>query len=195
MVEQRVFNAPGANLRELADAVLNWFRIRDYEVQVLNTTGGGYLVQARQPGTWRSILGMASALSLTMNKKGDELQVEVGASKWEDKLAVGAVGAIIFHPLLITTAYGIWKQSTLPDELFQMIEKYLAGRGWLAMASEFQAPMRANETSTYTGQVTSATQSTTCSSCGLLGGPDAKFCQQCGAEMKATSRAVPIKID
>jgi len=124
MAEKRVYSVSGLNLRDLADTIKTWFRAHDFDSQVLSAVEGGLIVQARQPETWRTLLGLSSALNVTLIPRGRDLVVEMDAAKWEEKLAVGAVGLII-HPLLITAAYGAWKQSRLPEEIFKLIDRHL----------------------------------------------------------------------
>ena len=128
MVETRTFYAIGIDQKDLARMVSSWLKIHDFESQLVDLPDGRIAVQARQPESWRSILGMSSALNITFGTKGSDLMVEAEAGRWADKIAVGAVGAFIIHPLLITAAYGAWKQSQLPDRVFEVIEQYLKER-------------------------------------------------------------------
>ncbi len=128
MADIRTFNASGIDQRDLARTVSSWLLLNDFESRTVDLPGGGIAVQARQPATWRYILGMSSALNITLNIKEGNLVVEIDAGKWAEKVAVGAVGAFILHPLLITVAYGAWKQSQLPDKVFGVIEEYVKER-------------------------------------------------------------------
>jgi len=125
MTEIRTFQAPGIDQRDVARKISSWLKINDFEAQIVDLPDGRITVQARQPKTWRYILGMSSALNITLDKKGDQLVVETGAGSWAEKFAVGAVGVFILHPLLITMAYGVWKQSQLPEKVFEVTEQYI----------------------------------------------------------------------
>jgi hypothetical protein len=58
-------------------------------------------------------------------KESEEgIVVTLGAHELLDKAAVGGVGVIIFAPLLLTAAYGAWKQSRLPNEFWRIINRY-----------------------------------------------------------------------
>ncbi|MCR4407844.1 MAG: zinc ribbon domain-containing protein [Anaerolineae bacterium] len=174
MTEQRMYHAPGLDIRELASVVSNWFQSQKFETQVLEAPGGGFVVQARQPEAWRSILGMSSALNVTMTLQGENLIVEMGAAKWIDKAAVGAVGVLIFWPALIPAAYGAWKQKQLPSQVFQLIDQYVAtGQvpvvGPVPVAAPAPAP---------------APSAARCPSCGQPVRAGAKFCDNCGAPLQ-----------
>jgi len=180
MAEQRTYYAPGVDLRDLAAIISRWFQARDFRAQVLNSAGGGFVIQARQPESWKSFLGLTNALTVTLTPKGSDLVVETGAGLWVDKVAAGAVG-IIFHPLLITAAYGAWRQSQLPEKIFNMIGDYISDRYGpgtaLAATSSRKVAVTGNEESAL-----SASQ-WRCPSCGQATGDGAKFCEQCGTKL------------
>lgn len=185
MAEQRTYYAPGVDLRELAEIVSRWFQARDFQSQVLNSAGGGFIIQARQPESWKSFLGLTNALTVTLMPSGSDLVVETGAGLWVDKVAAGAVG-IIFHPLLITAAYGAWRQSQLPEKVFNLIGDYISGRyGPGSIQTETGARKIAVAGS---GEVAPSTGAITCPSCGQTAGAGAKFCQQCGTKLPEGTR-------
>ncbi|MFB3766046.1 MAG: hypothetical protein ACE14P_12480 [Methanotrichaceae archaeon] len=194
MVETRTFYAIGVDQRDLANMVSNWLKIHDFESQIVDLTDGRIAVQARQPESWRSILGMSSALNITFATRGNDIIVETDAGKWADKIAVGAVGAFIIHPLLITAAYGAWKQSQLPDRVFGVIEQYLKGRQVPTRATRIQVQSQGDLSS---GRIVSDTASTaasegiTCPGCGQTAKIGAKYCDQCGTKLKPAQ----VKID
>lgn len=122
MVDQRVYSQNmdvAACVKELQE----YFSAQGYETQVLETAPD-MLVQVRKRSILRTVTGMASAMTAQFRKSQDGITVTLGAQKWADKAAVGAVGAIVFAPLLVTAAYGAWKQWRLPDRFWQIIDKY-----------------------------------------------------------------------
>ena len=217
MPETRSFYAPGINLDDLIRTVSNWLSIHDFETRKVDLPGG-VTIQARQPESWKSFLGMSSALNITFTTRGNNLDVTAEAGKWGDKIAVGAVGLLI-HPLLITTAYGVWKQSQLPEKIFTVIEQYVREKQGYARvpvtpattsattSSATTAPTRIPVTSTVGNAVENVgsavenvistavnkitPQEKSCVKCGTPASPDAKFCQQCGTRFQPES----VKID
>ena len=194
MAESRTFYASGIDQKDLARMVSGWLQINDFKSQIVDLPEGIVAVQARQPESWRSILGMSSALNITFTKRGSDLIVETDAGKWADKIAVGAVGAFILHPLLITAAYGAWKQSQLPDRVFGVIEQYLKEKQGTSRLTRIQVQSPGDLSSnTVISDTASAAapEGTTCPSCGQAAKTGAKFCDQCGAQLKPSQ----VKID
>ncbi|MGA9099501.1 MAG: zinc ribbon domain-containing protein [Methanotrichaceae archaeon] len=194
MVETRTFYAIGIDQKDLARMVSSWLKIHDFESQLVDLPDGRIAVQARQPESWRSILGMSSALNITFGTKGSDLMVEAEAGRWADKIAVGAVGAFIIHPLLITAAYGTWKQSQLPDRVFEVIEQYLKEHQGPTRTTRIQVQSSGDLSPNRVVSDTSSTatpEGTACPNCGQAVKIGAKYCDQCGAKLKHAS----VKID
>ncbi|MDY7040276.1 MAG: zinc ribbon domain-containing protein, partial [Chloroflexota bacterium] len=173
MAEQKIYSAPDVDVRELAGVVSDWFQNQQFEVQTLESPGGGLVVQARQPEAWRSIVGMSSALNVTMTRQGENLVVQMGAAKWVDKAAVSAVTLILFWPALIAPAYGAWKQSQLPKQVFQLIDQYVV-TGQVPVVAP--APVAAAPAAAPV-----PASAARCPSCGQAVRAEAKFCDNCGA--------------
>lgn len=189
MAEQRTYYAPGVDLRDLAEIISRWFQARDFQSQILNSAGGGFIIQARQPESWKSFLGLTNALTVTLTPKGSDLAVEAGAGLWVDKVAAGAVG-IIFHPLLITAAYGAWRQSQLPEKIFKLIGDYISGAygpGTVQPASGTRKIAVAGSEAG-SGEPMPSEGEIACPSCGQTAGAGTKFCSQCGTRLPEGTR-------
>jgi hypothetical protein len=220
MAEIRTFYAPGIDQGEVARKVSSWLVLHDFEARIVDLPDGRITVQARQPKSWRYILGMSSALNITISTEGGKLVVETDAGQWAEKVAVGAVGVFILHPLLITMAYGTWKQMQLPEKVFEVIEQHIKERqgkekqGEERRGEEGQGPasatripvqspneptpeMAISETaSTPAREDVSPTTPITpeemvCAECGKAANEESKYCDQCGARLKPES----IRID
>lgn len=123
----------------------------------------GYVVQARTNGM-RTALGMGITASIKLDEYNGGLHVEVGPGEWADKLGTAALGAIFFPPILFTSVYGIFEQSSLPDAIFDEINHYLYGD-----------PAPEPDTGTRCLRL--------CPNCGASISEDAKFCPNCGASL------------
>lgn len=123
--QSRSYSAPGLQLSDLIDALEGWLTGQDFRFQALQTEEGNTLVQIEQAAGWRKITGMSTALNIVLNLSGDQLNVEIGAGQWLDKVAGGTVGMLLLWPLAVTTAIGSWNQSQMPGKVFQFIGNYV----------------------------------------------------------------------
>ena len=124
-MEKRKYQAPGIDPNELAQVLRDWFEAQQFKTQSLPIQGGGVAVQARKESTWRTLLGMAQALTIQMVPQEDELVVEVGGAKWMDKGVATGVGLLVLWPTLVTAGIGAWQQSHLDDRAWAIIERYI----------------------------------------------------------------------
>ncbi len=138
---------------------------------------GGYVVQGRQnKSAWKTLTGMRLAITVQMTLVNDSLTVTAGEGEWMDKIGVGAVGAIVFFPLLITAGVGAYQQNKLPDEIFQTVQRFLQ-TGAVPFVTQNAAPQPAPAAAKPEATVP-------CPVCQAPCRPGAKFCESCGAPLE-----------
>lgn len=174
MPDTRTFHAPDIDLSDLARNLQDWYQSQRFNVQMLDVHGGGILVQASKSG-WRNAVGISSALNVVLRQDGSTLSVEIGAGKWLDKAAVGVVSLFILWPLLVTTAWGSWRQSQLPKQTYDFIQEFLT----MKSASQYVSSMQSSQSQT--SPSTDSNESFKfCPACGNSVGENDRFCSKCG---------------
>jgi hypothetical protein len=109
---------------ELAQALADHFRAQGFEAQVFRTSGDRTAMQARKESLWRNLLGVAYALTVTFNPRDEgQLSIGLGGHEWVDAAVSGAIGLVAVPPVLLGTAYGIWKENQLDREVWQVIDE------------------------------------------------------------------------
>ena len=108
---------------ELAQALADHFRAQGFEAQVFRTSGDRTAMQARKESLWRNLLGVAYALTVTFTPRESQLTIGLGGHEWVDAAVSGAIGLVAVPPVLLGTAYGIWKENQLDKEVWQVIDE------------------------------------------------------------------------
>jgi hypothetical protein len=108
---------------ELAQALADHFRAQGFEAQVFHTGGDRTAMQARKESLWRTILGVAYALTVVFTPREGQLSIGLGGHEWVDAAVSGAIGLVAVPPVLLGTAYGIWKENQLDKEVWQVIDE------------------------------------------------------------------------
>jgi hypothetical protein len=108
---------------ELARALADHFRAHEFEVQVFRTGGDRTVMQARKESLWRNLLGVAYALTVVFTPGEGQLSIGLGGHEWVDAAVSGAIGLVAVPPVLLGTAYGIWKENQLDKEVWQVIDE------------------------------------------------------------------------
>jgi hypothetical protein len=107
---------------ELAQALAGHFRAQEFETQVFRTSGDRTVMQARKESLWRNLLGVAYALTVVFTPGEGQLSIGLGGHEWVDSAISGAIGLVAVPPVLLGTAYGIWKENQLDKEVWQVID-------------------------------------------------------------------------
>jgi hypothetical protein len=108
---------------ELAQALAGHFRAHEFETQVFRTSGDRTVMQARKESLWRNLLGVAYALTVVFTPGEGQLSIGLGGHEWVDAAISGAIGLVAVPPVLLGTAYGIWKENQLDKEVWQVIDE------------------------------------------------------------------------
>ena len=108
---------------ELARALADHFRAREFETQVFRTTGDRTVMQARKESLWRQLLGVTYALTVVFTPGEGQLSIDLGGHEWVDAAVSGAIGLVAIPPVLLGTAYGIWKENQLDNEVWRVIDQ------------------------------------------------------------------------
>ena len=179
MASQKMYRAPGLDLVHLADVLAQWLQSQGNETQVLSVPGG-LTVQARNTQSTAAKWGGGVALNVMLLQQGENLQAQVGTSKWTTQAVSGVAAAIIFWPLLALPAYAAYKQKELMDSTWQFIDQYVVSGGQVSVPTMVSGPA----VQFAAGQTSSAQAA--CPSCGKPLRADAKFCPNCGAKLELT---------
>lgn len=134
----------------------------------------GYTIQCKGDAAaeWTKYLGMDAAIAVTLVQTDDQLVVSIGFDRWKEKLGIAAVGVFLFQPLLITTAIGVLRQATLPQDVFNFISEYLNVE-----------PIE--EDDIYTRSM-SDLGNVACPHCGTLNKAGSLYCKKCGEDLVPT---------
>jgi len=108
---------------ELAGALADHFRAQEFEVQVFRASGDRTVMQARKESLWRHLLGVAYALTVVFTPGEGQLNIGLGGHEWVDSAISGAIGLVAVPPVLVGTAYGIWKENQLDKQVWQVIDE------------------------------------------------------------------------
>ncbi len=117
----RRFESPKSDLGGILDDFEDWLRSNNYETQRMTTEEKKVVVQARRPGEWRKLVGMATATNVVFNQSKGSLVVEVGAGQWLDKAPWVLIGAFVALPLALPAGIGAWEQWRHPDYIFEYL--------------------------------------------------------------------------
>lgn len=126
-MDARFYNSEEINLEKLATDLENMFRAQGYEAQQVGNNDQ-IMVQLKKGGDLAALVGLQTALSLTLQRTNGGVVAMIGQQKWIDKAAVGAVGLVaapfipILWPLMVTAGAGAIKQAALGNQVLTSVD-------------------------------------------------------------------------
>lgn len=161
-VTKKVLNGNPSLIPSMAEQIRSAFEADGFKTQVDNLLGGGAEVSVAKGGIFKAVLGMKTALKVSLIPTGNSIAFEAGIGIFGQQAIPTVITMLIFWPVVIMQIWGMVKQSQLDDKALEIAESFLRGD------------------SSYT--VVEPTDSSTvfCSSCGHANPQGAKFCSTCG---------------
>jgi hypothetical protein len=119
---ERVYQT-AVSAEDVAKTLAEHFRGREFEVQVFGAAGERVVMQARKESLWRQLLGVSYAITVVISPGEAKLSIGIGGHEWVDSAVSGAIGLVVLPPVLVGTAYGIWKENQFDKEVWQVIDE------------------------------------------------------------------------
>ncbi|MBQ8256400.1 MAG: zinc ribbon domain-containing protein [Bacteroidaceae bacterium] len=145
----------------IANRIQEEFRNEGYEVAIDELSSGGYDISITKGGIFKAIMGMKTALKVTLLPQGNNIYFEAGVGIWGQQAIPTIISMLFFWPVLITQIWGMVEQSKLDDKALEI------ARDVVYMNAAGVNPEATNE-------------SKFCTNCGTKNGQNAKFCCGCG---------------
>jgi len=126
-MDARFYNSEEIDIEKVASDLENMFRAQSYQTQQLGNKDQ-IMVQLKKGGELAALVGLQTALTLTLQRTNGGVVAMIGQQKWVDKAAVGAVGLVaapfipILWPLLVTAGAGAIKQAALGNQVLNTVD-------------------------------------------------------------------------
>jgi ribosomal protein L40E len=123
-MDNRYYQAQGIDIERLATDLEHRFVMQGYQVQHFGNNEQ-MTVQMRKGGDFVAIIGMQTALTVTMQRSAGGVLAMIGQQRWADKAVVGAVGLVaapILWPLMITAGVGAIQQANLGTQVMNALD-------------------------------------------------------------------------
>ena len=123
-MSNRLYHDPRINIENVATDLEHTFLSQGYQVQHFGNSDQ-MTVQMRKGGDLATIIGMQTALTVTMQRSPRGILTMIGHQKWVDKAVVGAVGIVaspILWPLIVTAGIGAFQQANLGTQVSNALD-------------------------------------------------------------------------
>lgn len=157
-----IFGSPSM-IPAIADEIVKDFQKDGFEVTKQMLSNGGCDISITKGGIFKAVLGMKSALKVTLLPQVNSINFEAGVGIFGQQAIPAIISMFFLWPVLITQIWGMVEQSKLDDRALAIAEK-VAGGG-----------MTNANTQTQSGGF--------CTNCGKPYDAGTKFCGECGNKL------------
>jgi len=125
-MDSRFYTSEKLDIERLATDLENIYRLQGYQVQQLGNKEQK-LIQLQKGSDVEALVGLQSALTVSMQRTSGGILIMIGQQKWIDKAAVGIVGLAVpmLWPLTITAGLGALRQVGLSRQVMHMVDGLL----------------------------------------------------------------------
>lgn len=159
---KKTLYGPQSLIPQIAERIQEEFQNEGYTVKAEPLIGRGYDLSITKGGMFKAVLGMKTALKVTLLSQESNILFEAGVGIWGQQAIPTVISMLFFWPVLITQIWGIVEQSKLDDKALEIAQDVIIMNGG-----------RQNEKTQNNGK-------RFCTSCGHQNPENAKFCSECG---------------
>lgn len=158
-----ILNNASQFLPQIAHDIAENFQNDGYQVQSDELVSGGYDISITKGGIFKAVLGMKTALKVTLLPVDGNVSFEAGVGIWGQQAIPTVISMLLFWPVILTQIWGMVQQSQLDDRALQIARQTVSAYSSVNSA-------------------TSETDNNTkfCTNCGAKNKATAKFCSECG---------------
>lgn len=165
-----ILNGNPSLIPAIADRICQTFAAGGYEINRDNLISGGVDISVTKGGVFKAIVGMKTALKITLIPQSNSISFEAGVGIFGQQALPTVISMLFFWPVLLTQIWGLIQQSNLDDK---------------ALAAA-QAVISENVGCNYAGGSTPPPvpgAGKFCTNCGAKLPDNARFCSNCGSPL------------
>ena len=159
---KKILYGSASLISTIANRIQEGFQNDGYEVAMDALSSGGYDISITKGGVFKAVLGMKTALKVTLLPQDNNIHFEAGVGIWGQQAIPTVISMLFFWPVLITQIWGMVEQSKLDDKALDIAKDVV----YMNNNKEAEAP--------------TTNGSRFCTRCGTQNAESANFCSGCG---------------
>lgn len=156
---KKILYGSSSLIPDIANRIQEEFKHDGYEVYMDALSSGGYDISITKGGVFKAVLGMKTALKVSIVPQGNNIYFDAGVGIWGQQAVPTVISMLFFWPVLITQIWGMVEQAKLDDKA-------------LDIANEVIHACNHTPSSSGGGKF--------CTFCGTENSESAKYCCACG---------------
>lgn len=161
----KIINAEPSLIPAMADKITGHFRTQGYDVDVQVSELGTYGISLTKGGMFKAVLGLKTALKVTLKPESDRVSFDAGIGIFGQQLIPTLIMYFVAWPVLLTQLWGMVQQVKLDDTALMLAESVVPA------------------TSSVSKVVEPTSISSFCPNCGGKCEAGMRFCPNCGVKI------------
>lgn len=161
---KKVLYGSSSLIPTIANCIREEFQADGYEVATDALSSGGYDISITKGGVFKAVLGMKTALKVTLLPQDANIYFEAGVGIWGQQAIPTIISMFFMWPVLITQIWGLVQQAKLDDKALEIAKDVIYSNGGVT------AGVNANP----------SISGIFCTVCGKQNAESANFCCECG---------------
>ena len=161
----KIINAEPSLIPAMANKITDYFKSQGYEVDVQVSGLGTYDISLTKGGMFKAVLGLKTALKVTLKPEADRVSFDAGIGIFGQQLIPALIMYFVAWPVLLTQIWGMVQQAKLDDTALMLAESVVPAT---SSASKVVEPISI---------------SSFCPNCGGKHDAGMRFCPYCGSKL------------
>lgn len=161
----KIINAEPSLIPAMANKITEHFKSQGYEVDSQVSDLGTYDISLTKGGMFKAVLGLKTALKVTLKPEADRVSFDAGIGIFGQQLIPALIMYFVAWPVLLTQLWGMVQQANLDDTALLLAESVIP------CAHSACKVVHPTEISAF------------CPHCGVKHEAGMKFCSHCGGMM------------
>lgn len=153
----------------MADRICQVFAVDGYEVNRDNLMSGGVDISVTKGGFFKAVLGMKTALKITLVPRDNAIAFEAGVGIFGQQAIPTIIMLFFAWPVLLTQIWGIVQQADLDDKALAAAQSVIDEAGPATCSGFGSTPPSPSGCAKF------------CTNCGTKLPDNARFCSNCGS--------------
>lgn len=113
------------DLGPVGEDLMQYFRIQEYTVSGVRLPSGGWYISMHKGDWFRAVLGLKTALNITIDRVAGGTFVKAGIGIFELQVLPTIITVFVFAPVILAQIWGIIQQEKLDEEAVRYVEDRL----------------------------------------------------------------------
>lgn len=119
---RKIINADPSLIPAMANKITEHFKSQGYEVDVQVSDLGTYDISLTKGGIFKAVLGLKTALKVTLKSELDKVSFDAGIGIFGQQLIPAMIMYFVAWPVLLTQIWGMVQQAKLDDTALMLAE-------------------------------------------------------------------------